>query len=105
MAQLRGSTHGRDYRVKRSPHVTDPNDSLGFKVVLVNGRWEANIAEWLFEEGLAPEPGINEKFDVAESPNLILGLPALCFNTDLAQDTKHFDTSGTEDHMDDEDES
>ncbi|HYF76236.1 MAG TPA: hypothetical protein VD973_03840 [Symbiobacteriaceae bacterium] len=75
-------------------YVTHPLDPLGFDVEWVRGHWEANIAEWLFEEGTAPDPGINQKFDVVQSPHLILGLPVLCINTDLARETKHFDTSG-----------
>jgi hypothetical protein len=80
--------------------VTDPNDGDGYDVLLVNGHFEVNIADWMFEEGIAPEPGISQKFDLVEAEEQMLGGPALCINTSQARKTKYFDTTGKKDDED-----
>jgi hypothetical protein len=74
--------------------VTDPLDPDGIEVKETESGLQANIAPWLFREGIAPAPGINQKFDLLDSPELILGLPALCFHMNKAKKTHYFETSG-----------
>lgn len=74
--------------------VTDPLDPDGIEVTETKSGLQAKIAAWLFQEGIAPAPGLNQKFDVMDSPELMLGLPALCFHLDKAMKTHYFDPSG-----------
>lgn len=81
--------------------VTSPLDGDGIRVKLVHGRYEANIADWMFEEGIAPRPGISQKFDLVVADEVMLGGLALRFDTNQAQKTTYFETS-RKDHDDDE---
>lgn len=82
--------------------VTNPLDADGIRVKLVNGRYQANIADWMFEEGIAPEPGISQKFDLVEAPELMLGLPSLCIDLNKAQQTSYFATTKEKDEDENE---
>ncbi|MDF2631299.1 MAG: hypothetical protein K0R39_5130 [Symbiobacteriaceae bacterium] len=73
--------------------VTDSLDPDGIPVTETKGGLQANIAPWLFKEGIAPDPGINQKFDLNDSPELMLGLPALCFNMTKAKKVTRVDPS------------
>lgn len=73
--------------------VTSPQDPDGYEVNLVDGKYVANIADWTFEEGIAPAPGISQKFDLLPAPELMLGLPALCIDLNKARKTTYFEPS------------
>jgi hypothetical protein len=77
--------------------VTDSLDPDGILVTETESGLQANIANWLFREGIAPDPGIKQKFDLLDSPELTLGLPALTFNMGKAKKTTYFDTTDKKD--------
>ena len=80
--------------------VTDPNDSNGYDLELLKGQFVVNISDWLFEEDIAPAPGISQKFDLVESTEPDFGGAVLCFNTEQARKVKYFDPSGGKDSED-----
>lgn len=82
--------------------VTDPKDNHGYDLQLVKGQTVVNISDWLFEEDLAPLPGISQKFDLVEAHEPELGGPVLCFNTEQARKVKYFDTTGGKDDEDED---
>lgn len=67
-------------------HHLDPD---GIDVHLVKGKYVANIAAWMFEEEIAPAPGISQKFDLIQAQEQMLGLPALCIDRNKARKTKY----------------
>ncbi|HYF81106.1 MAG TPA: hypothetical protein VD973_28670 [Symbiobacteriaceae bacterium] len=70
--------------------ATDWKDTDGYEVEENGTDFIINIAEWMFSEEIAPAPGIKQKFDLVEAPELIQGLPALCINLDKARKTTTF---------------
>lgn len=82
--------------------VTHAKDGNGYDLDLVKGQSVANISDWLFEEGIAPPPGISQKFDLNEATEPELGGPVLCINTEQVRKVKHFDTSGAKDDEDED---
>lgn len=82
--------------------VTDPKDGHGYDLELVKGQLQVNIADWMFEEGIAPKPGVSQKFDLVEATEPELGGAVLCINTNQARKTKYFDTSGKKDAEEDD---
>jgi hypothetical protein len=77
--------------------VTDSLDPDGIVVTETESGLQANIAPWLFREGIAPDPGIKQKFDLLDSPELMLDLPAITFNMGKAKKTTYFDTTDKKD--------
>lgn len=73
--------------------VTDSLDPDGIPVKETKSGLQANISKWLFREGIAPALGINQKFDLLDSPDLVLGMAALCFHMDKAKKTHYFETN------------
>jgi len=61
-----------------------------------------NISDWLFEEDIAPAPGISQKFDLVEADEPEFGGAVVCFNTEQARKVKYFDPSGGKDEEDGE---
>ncbi|MDF2630043.1 MAG: hypothetical protein K0R39_3874 [Symbiobacteriaceae bacterium] len=59
--------------------VTDENDPDAFKVERNdNGYLQTNAADYFFDKGKAPKPGVKRKYDLLPAPELIDGKNALC---------------------------
>lgn len=69
--------------------ATDSNNPDGFEIKRHRRQLLVNIADYLFEEGLVPEPGLTQKFDLLPGPEPIHGLPALCIYLKKAVAKRH----------------
>jgi hypothetical protein len=74
--------------------VVDENDPDAFEVKRNDeGYQEANIAEYLFDKGKVPQPGVKRKYNLLPAPELIDGKPALCIYLDKPIKTGTFATT------------
>ena len=74
--------------------VVDENDPDAFEVKRNDeGYQEANIAEYLFDKGKVPQPGLKRKYNLLPAPELIDGKNALCIHLDKPIKTGTFATT------------